>query len=402
MPIDKLDNMYKTYDIGKSKNFGIIIVRKGSDSFEVAQFRKDGKYLDGRRPEKVEITGSLKADVKRRDFTINSMGIDADGKIYDYFDGRKDIQNKVIKAVGNPEDRFAEDYLRMLRAARFASRLGFELEKKTGKAIKKLSPNIKKLKPERVQEELLKAAKQSGDKFADYIIMLDKLKILKFILPEVMNLKWFEHNLEHHPEGNVWDHTIAALRQSSTTDPIKNLAILLHDIGKGVTLSHEGGLPRYLNHAKIGMDLVNEIAKRLKMSNNDKKALLFAVGNHMRFLEILNMKPSKVAKLVSDENWDVLLVVANADWFSRGPGKTKKDKDEFEKIVDRAIEIKNKYGLGKVKQRLKIVDGNTVMKITGLSPGPKVGDIIKQVTAWVLDNDITDKDKIEAKIREIT
>ena len=398
IPITKLEKMYKTYDIGKSKEFGIVVIKQDGFSFEVAQFRQDGKYLDGRRPDMVRISGSFKADVERRDFTINAMGINAKGEILDYFDGRKDIQNRVIRTVGDPRQRFGEDYLRMLRAARFSSRLGFEIEKKTEKAIKQLGKNILALSPERIREELMKAAKQSGDKFADYIVTLDKLKLLKFILPEVMNLKWFEHNLSYHPEGNVWDHTIAALRQSNTADPIKNLAILLHDIGKGVTLSHEAGLPRYMNHAKKGVELVNDIANRLKMSNKEKEALIFAVGNHMRFLDILKMKPSKVAKLVTDDNWDVLLAVATADWFSRGLVARVGRPGEYDKIVDHAIDVKKKHGTQAIGNRMRLVDGHRVMELTGLKPGPKVGEIIKKTTEFILDNDIQDQKIVDKYI----
>jgi len=178
-PMDELGRMFKTFDIGKSRDFGIVVVRYGSFSFEVAQFRQDGKYKDGRRPEAVTISGSFEQDAARRDFTINAMGINASGEIIDYFDGRKDIQNKVLKTVGDPRERFGEDYLRMLRAPRFASKLGLEIEKGTEKAIQKLSTNIKELAPERIYDELVKAASQSGDKFADYIVQLDKLKLLK-------------------------------------------------------------------------------------------------------------------------------------------------------------------------------------------------------------------------------
>ena len=403
-PMDFLEKSFKTYNIGKSKDFGIVVVRAGAFNFEVAQFRQDGKYTDGRRPDKVTISGEFEQDAARRDFTINAMGINAHGEIIDYFDGRKDIQNKILRTVGDPRQRFGEDYLRMLRAPRFASRLGFEIEKSTEKAIKKLSTNIKDLAPERVYDELIKAASQSGDKFADYILLLDKLKLMRFILPEVTNLKWFRENLKHHPEtrgkgGTVYAHVISALRKSNTADPIKNLAILLHDVGKGVSFSQKEGLPQYLRHAHASVELVNSIADRLKMSNKDKDSLIFAVGNHMKFHDLLNMKASKIARLVNDENWDVLVAVGRADEFSRG--EIFKHKGDFEKIIDKAIKIKNKYGMIRVNQTLKIIDGNRVMDLTGLSPGPKVGAVIKKVTEIILDKGIdpNDSETIDNLIR---
>ena len=403
-PISKLESLFKVYSIGKSKDFGIVVVSEGGFNFEIAQFRKDGKYTDGRRPESVTITGEFEQDAARRDFTINAMGINANGEIIDYFDGKKDIKNKILKTVGDPRKRFGEDYLRMLRAPRFASKLGMTIDKGTEKAIQKLSTNIQDLAPERVKDELLKAAGTSGEKFADYILLLDKLKLLKYILPEVMNLKWYKENLDHHPEtkgkgGTVFSHVLAALRISGTADPIKNLAILLHDIGKGITLSQVGGLPKYLGHAKAGITLVDSIADRLKMSNKEREAMLFAVGNHMKFHDILSMKASKIAKMVSDEHWDVLLAVAHADEFSRGDAFS--HKGAFEKQVEKCLDVKKKFGMKKVNKQLKLVSGDHVMNLVDGKPGPKIGEVIRKVTMWIMDNDITNQTEIDDKIKKV-
>jgi tRNA nucleotidyltransferase/poly(A) polymerase len=401
MPMDELGRMFKTYNIGQSKDFGIVVVKHGGSDFEVAQFRQDGTYADGRRPESVQITGKFKDDVERRDFTINAMGINANGEIVDYFDGKRDIKNKVLRTVGDPFKRFGEDYLRMMRLARFAAKLDFEVDKDTEKAAQKLAHNITGLPPERIKDELIKSASQSGDKFAKYIEILDKLKLLKHILPEIVNLKWYRENLQHHPEtrgkgGTVFSHVMAALKKSDTADPIKNLAILLHDVGKGVTLSHDKGLPKYLGHAKKSVDLVDALSTRLRMSNKEKEALLFAVGNHMKFHNILDMKPSKIAKIVSDDNWDVLVAVGKADEYARGHMFA--HKGEFEKIVDKAIKVKEKFGAKQVNKQIKLVDGKDVMRLTGLKPGKEVGKVITKVTADIMDNDIEDKQEIERLI----
>lgn len=404
MPMDELAKMYKTYNIGKSKDFGIVTIKQGGHDFEVAQFRNDGTYLDGRRPESVTITAKFKDDANRRDFTINAMGINAKGEIIDFFNGKRDIKNKVLKTVGDPYKRFGEDYLRMMRLARFASKLDFEVDKTTEKAAQKLAHNITGLAPERIKDELMKSASQSGDKFAQYIVQLDKLKILKHILPEIVNLKWYKENLQHHPEtrgegGTVFSHVMNALKKSDSQDPIKNLAILLHDVGKGVTLSHDKGLPKYLGHARKSVELVNAIADRLRMSTKEKEALIFAVGNHMKFHKILDMKPSKIAKIVSDDNWDVLVAVGKADEFARG--FMFKHAGEFEKIIDKAVKVKEKFGVKQVNKQVKLVDGKDVMRLTGLKSGPKVGEIITKTTAWIMDNDIEDNDKIEQHIKQL-
>jgi len=208
--MEELSKLFKTFDIGKSKDFGIVVVKEGGSNFEVAQFRTDGKYFDGRRPDSVQITGSFEDDAGRRDFTINAMGLNSKGEIIDHFDGKKDIKNKVLKTVGDPYKRFGEDYLRMMRLARFSSKLDFDIEPSTKKAAKKLSPNIPNLAPERIKDELLKSAAQSGDKFANYIKILDDLKILKHVLPEVMNLKWYRENLQFHPETRGYVRKILA------------------------------------------------------------------------------------------------------------------------------------------------------------------------------------------------
>lgn len=400
-PIDVLDTMFKTYDIGKSKDFGIVVINLDGYTFEVAQYRSDGEYLDGRRPESVKIVMSFKDDASRRDFSINSMGIDKEGNIIDYFDGKKDIKNKVIRTVGNPKDRFQEDYLRLLRTARFSSRLGFDIEDETLKAAKELRNNVSKLAPERIKDEFVKAASMSGDKFAKYILDLDKMGILEIIFPEVVKMKEFLHHDEHHPEApDVFGHVIKALEVNKVKDPLVNLAILFHDLGKIVTFSEkENGIPTYYGHAEESMKMVDDIATRLKMSNQERDTLVYAVGNHMRFHEILSMKPSKIATLVNNDDWDCLVAVARADNFSRGENFIYHD--DFEKIVDTAIEIKDKWGSKTAEKVMKVVDGNHVMELTGLKQGKQVGDIIKKATEWVIDNSITDNDKIDDYIRSL-
>lgn len=202
-----------------------------------------------------------------------------------------------------------------------------------------------------------------------------------------------------YPSKGVFTHTIEALKHVKVDQPLAVLATLLHDVGKGVTLSHKEGLPKYLGHAKASIDLVNSIADRLKMSNKDRDALIFAVGNHMKFHNILKMKPSKIAKLVSDDNWEVLVAVGKADEYARG--YMFKHAGEFEKIVDKAVKVKEKFGTKQVNKQIKLVDGKDVMELTGLKQGPKVGEVITKVTAWIMDNGIEDKEEINKKIIEL-
>ena len=249
MPMEELQKVWRVHDIGKSKDFGIVVVVEGGSRYEVAQFRTDGKYTDGRRPDKIGIAGSFEEDAARRDFTINAMGVDANGIIYDYFDGKKDIKNKVLRTVGDPKKRIGEDKLRMMRAARFSAEHELDIDKATTKAAKSMASDVKDLPYERIKDELFKAAKLGGGKFAVYLQILDKLKILQHILPELITLKIMPHAPVDHPEGGVWTHTMKALEVSNTTDPVKNLAILLHDVGKAVTAElgsgKKAGKPTY-------------------------------------------------------------------------------------------------------------------------------------------------------------
>jgi len=324
------------------------------------------------------------------------MAIDSKGNIIDYFDGQRDIKNKIIRAVGNPHDRFEEDRLRMLRAIRFSSRLGFDIEKETAAAIKFNKEKIKSLSPERIRDELVKMASSSGDKFADAILKMDELGILEIILPEVVKMKDFEQNIDHHPEGNVFDHVIAALKANKIADPLLNLSILLHDIGKITTykFDKEKGHTFY-GHAEAGKELIDIIAKRLRLSNKEKEALIFVAVNHMKLHKATEMKPSKLIKIITDENWELLKAATYCDKAARGKLFDKKRWDEILSYID---DIKNKWGNSVTNNAIKLIDGNKVMKLTGLKPGKKVGYIIKHVTKKILDYGITNEKDIEKEI----
>lgn len=393
MPIEELQKTFpKNYDIGKSKDFGIFVVKHKGHDYEVAQFRKDGSYeATGRKPESIEIVQDFKTDAGRRDFTINAMAIDKDGNIIDYFDGKKDIKDKLIKTVGNPNDRFKEDNLRMLRAIRFSSKLGYDIHPETKEAIKTNKEGIKKISSERIREELMKMANQTGDKFAEAIKTLDEVGILKIILPEIVKMKEFEHG-KQHPEGGVWEHTLEALKQNKVINPIINLSILLHDVGKiKAVWNNEKGKMDYYKHPEEGLELVDTIAERLKLSNNEKESIKFVVANHMKFHDVLGMKTSKILKLVKDKNYEILRASAYADAASR---LHLFDKENWEKTLEKIAEIEEKWG----KKVGNLISGERVMKLTGLKPSKKIGEIINKVTEYILQNDIKDEKEIDELI----
>jgi len=391
MPISQISKKFKTYDIGKSRDFGIVVVNQDGYSFEIAQFRNDGNYSDGRRPDSITKTSSFQEDSSRRDFTINAMGMTADGKIIDHHDGLQDIESKILRTVGNPRARFLEDKLRVMRLVRFATKLGFVIDKQTKITAKSMSKEIHSLAVERIQEELLKAAELGGKKFSKYIQLLDKLRLLQEILPEVAALKFKPETHEHHPENsNTFGHTLKALEFADDAKPMELIAILLHDVGKTTTqglksTSHH----TYHRHDAVGAVLVEALAKRLNFSNKEVELLVFTTKNHMRFHKILEMKPSKIMKLVGHDNFQELSVVCAADSFGRRT---------YKEVVAHALTIKERVGNQKVTA---LVTGTMIMDLLGIEQGKEVGRIKNLVSEMVVDNNITDQKTINKLIREV-
>lgn len=289
-----------------------------------------------------------------------------------------------------------------LRGARFASRLGFDIDSKTIEAMKKHAPEIAKVSQERIYKELKKMASQEGAKFAHALEILDEVGLLEYILPEVADMANYEHSPEHHPEGHVLQHTLAALRTNTLKDPLINLSILLHDVGKVKTHSiSDKGLHQYIGHAKEAIDIIDTISKRLKIDNETKDAMQFAAANHMKFHEILKMKKSTIAKLMNSSHFDLLKSVALADAKARGKLF---DQEEWNQIENKLLALKDKYkNKDAIDTLRKVINGKLVMQLRpDIKPGPKMGDIIKATLDYVLDNEIdvdNDIDKIHKYIK---
>ena len=359
----------------------------------------------GRHPTSVNFNVSLEDDMSRRDIVYNAMAIDKNGNIIDHFNGKKAIKDKIIQMVGNPNDRIKEDKLRMLRVIRFSSKYTHQIDPETKNAIKNNKEGIKDIAIERVKDELVKMASNSGDKFANAILTLDDVGILDIILPELTKLKDFKETLKWHPEaykegnGSPFDHTMAALRKNKIADPIINLSVLFHDIGKGVThkLRSDGVRHSYFQHDKEGAEIIKDIAKRLKLTNKERDAIMFSAINHMKLFKGGEMKPNKILKLVNDENWEVLKQVSYCDDSCR-IGLF--DKKTFDDTISNMEKISKKWGNKLSKKKIKIIDGNRVMKLTGLKPGKEVGMLIKKVTDYIINNNIKNqKDMDDAVIK---
>lgn len=398
VPMEKIESLFETHDIGKNKDFGVIVIKYKGFNFEIAQFREESDYQDYRHPNNVVLGVNFETDTKRRDFTINSIGMDCSGDIIDYHNGQEDISKKIIKAVGDPCERLTEDPLRMLRAIRFASRFDYRIDNHTFNSIKNCSHLIQHISPERINNELFSMASQIGQKFANSIKMLRETGLLYYILPEVHRYKGMPHNKETHPEGDVWNHVIECLNVNEKSDGIINISILLHDVGKPVTYKNRDGKHTYYGHDKKGLELINNICDRLKIDNNKRKIYLFCCENHMKFHRITEMKNSKIKKLIDDINFEYLKHVSYCDDKSRKHlFSIKVWNEKIKKIED----IKNRYIIdGDLN---KLLNGKFVSKVSGINrPCKEIGVIIRKTREWILDNkiDLNDIEKIKRYIKE--
>lgn len=403
MSMEKVADLFKSFDIGRSQDFGIVAVPYKGFTFEIAHYREEFGTSDARHPDQVRDVDSFEQDSARRDITINSLGLDAEGTIIDYQGGLEDIKNGMIRAVGDPGERIKEDALRIIRAIRFAAKFGFDIEPETKRAVRELGgmlfrdendPTKTGVSAERLHDELFKMAEAGGPALADFLEKLDETDLLDKFLPEVKAMQGVEQQPEHHPEGDVSQHVLAALRASPVKGkPITTLAILFHDIGKpdAYALTPTDKYPRgkhtFYGHDKHGVDVFTKIAHRLKFSNDERNAIAWVIQNHMKPYKADQMKPNKLMALKNSPYWDELKDVLYADIHSRGTSNHLAKNPEDYKNILHQFDTKTK-GLGdtkQVKNKLKqLVDGHMVMKLTGAT-GSDIGRILRAVEEWIVD-----------------
>ena len=293
----------------------------GKPAVEVATFRSDVGYSDGRHPDEVRFTRDPREDVQRRDFTINGMLLDplvpekAPDRILDFVGGRADLAAGIIRAIGEPERRFAEDKLRMLRAVRFAARFEYQIEPATFAAIQRLAPQIHQVSQERVRDELSKMLTEGRAKRA--FELLDTSGLLREVLPEISAMKGVEQPPQFHPEGDVFVHTLLLLEKLPAGSS-KTLAwgALLHDVGKPPTFRVAPDRIRFDGHVEIGVKMAAEICRRLRFSNDETEQILALVDNHMRFGQIFQMKQSTLKKFLRMPAFDEHLALHRLDCLS--------------------------------------------------------------------------------------
>src|ERR1039458_9894996 len=277
-------------------HFGVVLVRENTAQVEVATFRSDASYSDGGRPDAVRFEADPRQDAMRRDFTINALLLDPDtNQVLDFTGGREDLRRRVVRAIGAPDERFQEDHLRLIRAVRFAARLGFEIEPATMAALQRLHGLIVKVSPERVRDELARILTEGGARRG--FELLDETGLLGDILPEVAAMKGVAQPPEFHPEGDVWTHTLLLLEK--LRDPTVTLAAgaLLHDVGKPPTFRVADRI-RFDGHVEEGVRLAHGILTRLRFSREEMEQVEALIDNHMRFKDVSRMKESTLKRFL--------------------------------------------------------------------------------------------------------
>ena len=317
----------RTFAVGA--HFGVVLVCHDVDGAEivteVATFRSDGVYLDGRHPAEVRFSSSPREDVLRRDFTINGMMLDPileretcnlTSSVLDYVGGKNDLRDGIVRAIGEPRLRFEEDKLRMLRAVRFAARLGYAIEPKTERAIRWLASEIGQVSRERIRDELTRMLTEGHARRA--FELLDQTGLLRQVLPEIAKLHGVQQPPEYHPEGDVWIHTLLLLEKlPAGASPTLAWGALLHDVGKPATFSHNPpDRIRFNGHVEVGVKIAHEILRRLRFSNEDCTQILSLVENHMRFGDVEKMKGSTLKRFFRLPHFDEHLELHRMDCLS--------------------------------------------------------------------------------------
>ncbi len=349
---------------------------------EVATFRSDLGYSDGRHPDEVRYTADPRQDVLRRDFTINGLLLDPlDGdKVLDFVGGRDDLRAGIIRTIGDPDHRFGEDKLRMLRAVRFTARFGYEIESRTLESIRRLAPEVHQVSRERVREDLVKMLTEG--KAADAFRLLDSVGLLHEVLPEVEAMKGIEQPPQFHPEGDVWVHTLLLLK---ALEPgcSKTLALgaLLHDVGKPPTFRVAPDRIRFDGHVEVGVKMAEEICRRLRLSNHDTEQVAALVANHMRFADVHRMKESTFKRFVRLPRFDEHLQLHRLDCLASHGDLSLYDYTR-KRLADLPPEA--------IRPR-PLVTGDDLIA-AGYAPGPRFKEILAAVEDAQLEGEIVTRE----------
>jgi poly(A) polymerase len=365
--------------------FGVILVPEDGMKVEVATFRADIGYADGRHPDRVVYSTTPAEDVERRDFTINGLLMRHDsGEVLDFVNGLADLRHGIIRAIGEPERRFGEDKLRMLRAARFAARFGFAIEPGTFDAMRRHAALVRQVSPERVREELGKILTEGAARAG--FELLDQSGLLPFLLPEIAQMKGVEQPPEYHPEGDVWNHTLLML-EGLPAGSSETLAwgVLLHDVGKPGTFRsarETGDRIRFDGHVEVGMAIARNILNRLRFSNHDSEQILALVEHHMRFKDVHRMRAATLKRFVRLPEFAEHLALNRLDCLA-----SNRNLEAYEFIQDYVRRTPPD-----VVHPAKLLTGDDLLGM-GFRPGPAIGKILATVEEAQLDGELADRNQ---------
>lgn len=366
---------------------GTVTVLIGKDSFEVTTYRIDGVYEDSRHPKEVIFTNQLEEDLRRRDFTINAMAYNDEVRLVDAFGGMKDLNHHLIRCVGNAEERFSEDALRILRAVRFSAQLDFPIEEQTAEAVKKLTPSLKNISAERIQVELVKLLTSNHpEKIQDAY----NLGITKIILPEWDAMVGVEQKTPHH-KYDVAEHTLHALKNVKK-DKILRLTMLFHDMGKpSMKTTDEKGVDHFKGHALVSEEIARKILRRLKFDNDTVKKVTRLVCYHDYRIEATPKNVRRAMNRIGVELFPYYLAVRMADVKAQSPYRRR---EKIENIVAmREVYQETLLNGDCVTLRDLAVGGRDLMELD-MQPGRELGSMLSELLEWVIDEPECNKKEI--------
>ena len=385
----------QTYAVGAQ--FGVVLVpvlrdedgRRANYAIEVATFRSDLGYSDGRHPDQVSFSSDPRLDAQRRDFTINGLMLDPETKeVRDFVDGRRDLELGIIRAIGSPHLRFAEDKLRMLRAVRFAARFDYKIEDATMAAIRELAPQIHQVSRERIRDEILKMLTEGHARRA--FELLDETRLLEQVLPEIKRMQGVQQPPQFHPEGDVWIHTLILLEQlPANVSKTLALGALLHDVGKPTTFRIAPDRIRFDEHAEVGTVMAAEICRRFHLSNDETEQVCALVANHMRFASVQQMKDSTLKRFFRLPRFEEHLELHRIDCLSSHRDLT---------LYDFAREKLSTLAQEQIRPK-PLITGNDLIA-AGYQPGPLFKELLTAIEDAQLEGRITSREEAMAMVRE--
>ena len=367
--------------------FGVVLVIADGMPVEVATFRSDAAYVDGRRPSAVHF-GSAREDALRRDFTINALFLDPlTGEVVDFVGGQADLRACIIRAIGDPRARIAEDRLRMLRAVRLAARLGFTIEPATLEAIRAASSTVTDMAAERIGDEIVKILTEGAARRG--FELLAATSLLATVLPEVACMEGIEQSPDYHPEGDVFRHTLLAIEQlPAGASETLALGLLLHDVGKPVTAARRGDRITFYGHATVGADLAVAICQRLRRSRATWERVAYLVSNHLRLVDAPEMRLSTLKRMLRHEGFDELLALARMDALA-----SNRDLRYVEFCEQRRAELAREE-----IRPPRLLGGDDLIAL-GHQPGPRLGDILRALEEAQLEGEVTNRVEAEQFVR---